>query len=87
MATSTLITDFDAESSQVDEGSSIEERQKSAFIVMGILIACASVSALCAFFVKEDLRRVNFKKEGEELDHTNSSIEVSTQAATASINQ
>ena len=54
------ITDVDA--AHVDLESSTEGRKSKTFIVTGIFGFCTLLSLILAICVKEDLRRVNYKK-------------------------
>ena len=53
------ITDVDA--AHIDLESSTESRKLKTFTVTAIFGFCVLISLILAFFVKEDLRRVNYK--------------------------
>jgi len=61
-----------------------EERKMHSFIVMGIFAGCCFIVVVLAYFIKEDLRRVNFKKEDQ--DEANNTTELSTVDGQKSIN-
>ena len=58
---SALVTDVDA--TNFDSVNNIDERKKNSIIVCIIFGSFSSVTLLLSCFIKEDLRRVNFKKK------------------------
>ena len=62
MATSSLVTDFNADDNRIDAAASLAERQNSSFTVCWVFVSCTAVAVFLAYFVREELRRVNFKQ-------------------------
>lgn len=64
MGITTYITDVDAAHDNINSLEAVEERKASTLLSIGIFIACALLTFILSLKVKEDLRRVNYKREG-----------------------
>ena len=64
MGLTIYITDVDAAHDDIDSDKAVEERKTRSLISLGIFCVCALFTFILAIKVKEDLRRVNYKKDG-----------------------
>ena len=63
MGISIYITDFDAANTDLDNENSIDLRQHKTYIVLGIMCFATVLILIFSIIVKEDLNRVNYKKQ------------------------
>ncbi len=64
MTTSIYVTDVDSHA-DLDSDISIQNRESKSFTTFGILGVCLIVSLTLSCYVKEDLRRLNYKAADE----------------------
>ena len=57
-----VITDFDASADDVESEAVIAERQKSTMSAIAILVGLLVMTSLLSCCIKEELRRLNYKK-------------------------
>ena len=79
MSVSIYITDVDSHDDLKSE-TSVTERENKSFLTFGIFMICLAATVTLSCYVKEDLRRLNYKAGDSQINTEMTDIEDSQSA-------